>query len=269
MNPREHYIQWRLSQGFTQEQAEIIHDCLDATDVLIEKRKTFLSSSLNENCEEITKSIEVIKLMNEKLYSHSDKHAFMRLFFPINVGIRGTNTAYELAKSGRYSAAKVMLRSSIEATLRMIFNTIKNSEEDFEHILSRAPDWEDALKTGDYPDNALALSPLCRNIDRLQLAKPIDNVFKHLKIYDLNYESHSNVTTLSESESNFLKSRLPIFDKEKWGEFCSLLVKFHEFYTIIHHNLLSEISGKFIQILYPGIEYDPDLYPHLTKLLLG
>ena len=198
-------------------------------------------------------------------------------------------TATDLALTGRYDSASILLRASIEGVLRLTLDAINRFSDQLQQIdeladrcwkqkweawegrpeNSQPNKWRDALRD----ERAHAIGDMCTSLDFMGLTRGLTNkkgrasTYFYLCINDLNYITHSNLKPMEESDANILYSEQRFaFKQEKFEKFFMHMSRAVETILIIWQNLLDQIEERADSILVPGKQFDELKFPKLAKL---
>lgn len=264
------YFEWRLSQGFDEGAIPLLYMQKDSRN--LDELQVFLDSQeiINKPVFDINLAVKYVNIVGRKIKSRGSKELieFMILATSTVEEFRG---AFELALIGRYEASLILMRSSFEGFLRMMFNAIKAKEVFFQKTLMKREwptklgnkeiHWEDALNV----NKALSLFEMCIISDKLNLSHPIKPLYDYLDIKTLNNHTHKNILQILESDTFILNQTTRKFDKEKLDIVSQYYQKYTEIWMIFMQNSADVLQPVFEPLVAPSKELETT-FPNYVNL---
>jgi hypothetical protein len=259
------YIKWRLSQGFSFEQANFIFRTLDGNKNKQVEVFSWLKSNEKIRGEFWSRSNSIIIAAQRTIYQRNDLFA-EKLLPRLMLTLPRVETATQQAMYGKYYDAMVLLRTAIEGFLRFTMDLVYEFRFQLLDILESLDDdsWKDSRKT----ERALTIGPMCNWLRKMKIAgKPAFNtrketgdLYKYLEIDRLNRYIHSNVLEVLDHNDGE-------FDQNNFDEFVKLHRKAIESFIIIWQNLSDKIDYNESPILELGVDFQSEEMPLLTKVI--
>ena len=240
------YVEWRESQGFQGEQIPLLYLQIDSKNE--SELRTYLESSLKSNLDslyDINHGVECLNKATEEIIRRGNKKL---LNFTILVCSTKNDfiDVTQYACLGHYQTSMVVLRSSFEGLLRIIFNAFKAHEDAFSKMLSdenmpsmitrEGLNWLDALKV----EKALSAYQMCAILNKIGFTKPLKNPYEFLGIGELNAHTHRNIDKIATSASFMLNHKYgesnKVFDIDRLRVILDYYQKYVEFLLIVLQN---------------------------------
>ena len=258
------YIKWRLSQGFSHAEAELLFEGLDGGEVPLSEARVFVQTIQTENyyASQATNALSTAfgKIADNDITvaKHYAKH------------INRITTVCNLAATGHYQSSGILLRNCIEAFLRSNFLFVNEYADGgtFPEI-KKYSEWENAISHD--PVKALSIGPMCKLIKKMGFAKPIKNPYHYMKMDTLNQLTHAHLSILKQSDDNAIlrQSLDKSYDRESFKNFVTILQRFIEFQLVVWQHLCdrtNKIDQPLISLAIDNIA-TKQTYPKYHQLL--
>jgi len=258
--PEENYIAWRISEGFTKEEAKSLYENLDGTEIGLSQSKVFATAVYSLE----TDMLLGIHALDQALLDLGRRIPPHGLVFAEHWN--RIHTSLTLAATGNYQIGTIVLRNCIEGFLRSNFQLLNNFVDggEFEE-LSALVDWDKAISLDS--KQALAIGPMCKILDKSKLVKPIKNCYYHMKIDVLNSITHANLATREHAEDNFLAKGNLVreYNEQHQTDYNNTLNRFVEMQLILFQNILDRISYYPKPVLPLGFFHSDEGFAHDSK----
>jgi len=271
-----------MAQGFSRKQAELLYDQIDGTLEKEDEMRVWLQSKSvqSEASNTVHKTLIAWHLAQKNLIEqHGNGRAGMILGYHMAQSLPRMTTTTTLAFTGYYDAAMVLLRTTMEAVLRMTIATVDELSDELKGPIERCekkwashsymmkshPEgWRGALDD----DCNHTISTMSFALGSMHLAKPVD-VYVHIEGKNtLNRFTHAKKTVIDASDENpLVQGGSKIFEKEKFEEYARIYQKSAEAILILWQNLLDRTDGYEKPLLVPGDDFEEEDLPQLAKLI--
>lgn len=246
---RDRYTRWRMCQGFTQAEAEILLDGLDGLRDEHNEPSVYLDT-LAKYQEQFSIGFQTIAKATMRLWDRYPDSAETYVKH-----ISRLTTIANLVGTGYYDAATVLLRSSVEAFLRSDLLFVHDLTQ--QGLLSGITDSTDfSFSTSFDSQDALSIGQMCRVISKFNFTKKIRSPYHFMKIPYLNEVTHSNLNVIEVGDDNVLgeMSIRKVFDEDKCETFSKILHRFVEFQLVFWQCLIDTFDPVIQPIILLQLE---------------
>lgn len=265
INPcKEGYIRWRMCQGYSEVEAQILFENLDSFRDELNEPNVYLETIAKFNLM-FSKGTKTISTATSRIWNRYEKDAETYLHH-----INRLTTIMNLVSVGNYDAATVLLRSSIEAFLRSNLLFIDAlSTKNLISSVDRNEEWECAIS--DDPKEAMSIGSMCRLIKKLGYNGNIRKPYYFMKINHLNEITHSNIKNIKRGDDNILNnfSISKEFNEVSCEKFVQVFLRFVEFQIVFWQCIIDEFDPRMepVIIFYLETPAGDDTFPKYQKVL--
>ena len=253
----QNYTYWRLSQGFSKPESDILYQKDHSTQEVL-GLKCWLKSIEPHQISNIQLFNNTMISLQKKLHKHSSELS-NDLLGRISLMLPTLESSTELAFTGRYLEAFILLRSSIEGMFRLFLDLVyKYQRKDLGLWKLKHEDWNVVRESG-LIEGGANIGAFDTIIHKLKINSPFSlkrSIYKYLNIKALNKYTHAAV-------EHIVSDRSSHFSQEKKDKYVEFYNRTTEVIVILCQNLIDKLEpslGSLVSIRDIEEESMPMLY---------